>query len=375
MQCKNKSTGRFFATVFVAAGLSLAAAFPAASHGAERVEDGSDSAAAPAIHERYREGMHVILTGVGPRFYVREEAGASVLVIVDGEALQFDIGPLTVHNIAKAGVHPKAVDHLFITHLHMDHISAFPQFMSTNKMMGGDLRVYGPKGVKAMAEGANAFLKFDIDFLSRLWRMRFDYPVTEITEGGVVLETDKVKVTAAQTAHMDIPGPYSFAYRVDSKYGSVVISGDTTPSLNVVELAKGADILIHEAAFDHDMLPEQTFSEEVLAGISERGRELALAPPVKLADGVRDEAFGHSEVSEVAKVATAADAGKLVLYHRSFFAATQAEFDLAVGLYGFSREMTDHAMLTEMLAAAKRHFDGPVYMGEPLMVFRVGADE
>lgn len=80
-------------------------------------------------------------------------------------------------------------------------------------------------------------------------------------------------------------------------------------------------------------------------------------------------------MSEVAKVAAAAGADKLVLYHCSFFAATLAEFDLAVDLYGYTREMTDYAMLTEMLAAAKRHFDGPVYMGEPLMVFRIGADE
>jgi ribonuclease BN (tRNA processing enzyme) len=38
-----------------------------------------------------------------------------------------------------------------------------------------------------------------------------------------------------------------FAFRFDTPAGAVVISGDTNRNANLIELAKGADILIHEA--------------------------------------------------------------------------------------------------------------------------------
>jgi len=59
-----------------------------------------------------------------------------------------------------------------------------------------------------------------------------------------VTEDDRVKVTAILVPH----GPVfpSFAYRFDTDQGSVVFSGDTGPSENIVTLATGADILVHE---------------------------------------------------------------------------------------------------------------------------------
>ena len=60
------------------------------------------------------------------------------------------------------------------------------------------------------------------------------------------METDAFKVTATETPSK------SFAYRVDSRYGSVALSGQTGPSDNMVELAKEADLLIHDCTFAPD---------------------------------------------------------------------------------------------------------------------------
>ena len=325
------------------------------------------------IAEPYRQGMHVILTGVGARFSIQNEGGSGVLVIVDGEVLQFDMGPMTVDRLAQIGIHPKAVDYLFISHLHMDHISDFPRFISIHKHTGGTAEVFGPRGASHMAKGADMLLKADNAMMRRMTNLDLGYEVTELNEGGIVLNTDAVTVTARTVPHFDILGPHSFAYRVDSEYGSVVISGDTVPSLNMVELAKGADLLIHEAVHDAAALPEPDHSDEALSQLTPYGREIIRRPQIKLADGARATGFGHSEVSEVAKVAQRANVKKLVLYHRPPFAATRSERDLA-RLWGLPPTLTDPAMETKFLASAALHFDGPVVLGMPLAVFELHND-
>src|SRR5260370_17384627 len=57
-------------------------------------------------------------------------------------------------------------------------------------------------------------------------------------------EHDRVRVSATLVPHAPI-WP-AFAYRFDPDEGAVVFSGDTAPSQNLVSLAKGADILVHE---------------------------------------------------------------------------------------------------------------------------------
>lgn len=60
----------------------------------------------------------------------------------------------------------------------------------------------------------------------------------------LVFEDESVKVTATLVDHGQV-WP-SFAFRFDSDDGAIVFSGDTAPSDNLVELAQGADILVHE---------------------------------------------------------------------------------------------------------------------------------
>ena len=355
---------------FLSIVFGLCLAFPVAAEARTPAEGdaGDEIDNNPGIDQRLTNGMHVIVTGVGARVYAQNDGGSGVLIVIDGDVLQFDMGPLTVDRMAEAGVHPNAVDYLFISHLHMDHISDFVRFISLNTTTGGNARVLGPLGTSAMADGANRMLTADSGMLSRLTTMSADYVVEELTKGGVVVETEKFTVTVAPTAHFDIRGPHSFAYRVDSDYGSVVVSGDTVPSLNVVELAKGADLLVHEAVFDRSMLPEKELSNETLAGLTDYGRDLVRRPQPTLSDRIRDFGFGHTEISEAAKVAAAAEVDTLVIYHRPPFAATQSEMRLA-RTWGLAPTQTDPRLIAEFLAAAKEHFDGTVILGTPLLEF------
>lgn len=63
-------------------------------------------------------------------------------------------------------------------------------------------------------------------------------------EPWLVHEDDRVRVTATLVDHFPIVP--AFGFRFDTDQGSVVFSGDTAPSDNLVRLARGADILVHE---------------------------------------------------------------------------------------------------------------------------------
>jgi ribonuclease BN (tRNA processing enzyme) len=70
----------------------------------------------------------------------------------------------------------------------------------------------------------------------------------ELQKGGLVMHDENVKVTAAVVNHP--PVVPSFGYRFESADRSIVISGDTTPTPSMIELASGADVLVHEALLE-----------------------------------------------------------------------------------------------------------------------------
>ena len=116
----------------------------------------------------------------------------------------------------------------------------------------------------------------------------------EISQGGLVIQDENVKVTAALVEHP--PVRPSFAYRFDCPDRSIVISGDTGPSANLVALARGADVLVHEVMY----LP----AVERLASGGANPKAL------------RAHLLGsHSTAEQVGRAATAAGVKTLVLSH------------------------------------------------------------
>ena len=109
-------------------------------------------------------------------------------------------------------------------------------------------------------------------------------------------EDDRVRVSATLVQHAPIFP--ALAYRFDTDTGSVVFSGDTGPSENLVELARGADVLVHEA-IDIDWVDQ-----------------LLPPPRTPAQEGLFRHLLGaHTAAAQVAAVACAADVGTLVLTH------------------------------------------------------------
>jgi ribonuclease Z len=195
--------------------------------------------------------LRVILLGTagGPTFSA-ERLGIATLVVAGDEKLLFDCGRSVTTGMARLAINPVDVTKVFLTHLHSDHVAALPElylFPWASQGRRVPFQVWGPAGTQSMMEHLQKAFEFDIhvrrDVDEKFSPEGIKTVATDIRQG-VVYEANGVKVTAFLVDH----GPVepAFGYRVDYRGHSVVMSGDTKPSDNVVTFSRGVDLLIHE---------------------------------------------------------------------------------------------------------------------------------
>lgn len=207
----------------------------------------SDAVAPPASPGNIK--VVLLGTGFGPPVNL-QQFGASTLIEAGGVRLLFDCGRGATLRLAEVGVPLGSISRLFLTHLHSDHIIQVPDLLLTGWVGGGrriPLEVWGPKGTSAMMDHLQQAFAFDI-------RMRSDpaekapadgiRTVSHDIEQGIVFEQDGIKVTAFLVDHS--PVTPAFGYRVDYRGRSVVLSGDTRVSENLIQFSQGVDVLVHE---------------------------------------------------------------------------------------------------------------------------------
>jgi ribonuclease BN (tRNA processing enzyme) len=190
-------------------------------------------------------------TGGGPRPRTASSASAQVIVS-SGVAYVIDCGDGVARQLAFAGVPLTALRHIFITHHHSDHNADYGNLIWLAWTAGLNARVdtWGPPPLERMTRLFFAMNEYDIKTrISNEGRVPLQplVHVHEIRAGGAVMSDDNVKVTAALVDHP--PVVPAFAYRFDARDRSIVISGDTAPSENLVALARGADVLVHSAMY------------------------------------------------------------------------------------------------------------------------------
>ena len=199
----------------------------------------------------------VILTGTGVPHPAPGRAGAGVMVRCGAVALQFDAGRGTVMRMTEAGVTPLDLTAQFVTHYHSDHVVDLPDVAMTRWItqrfkLTGPLKIVTPNGParKFVERMLDAFVD---DIHVRMEHVSVDAPRIEILpfEAPVaatevwVSDDGSVKVSAIAVRHEPVLD--AVAYRVDTPDGAVVISGDTRACREVFELARGADLVVHEA--------------------------------------------------------------------------------------------------------------------------------
>ncbi|GCB03902.1 MBL fold metallo-hydrolase [Ralstonia sp. SET104] len=302
---------------------ALAAGAGAASAGWPLVASAAD---AP------KKGTRLILLGTagGPTPKKNRSAPAQVIVI-NGVSYVVDCGNGVARQYVTAGLKLKDIRHVFITHQHSDHNADYGTLMllAWATDLTGPVDTWGPPPLAAMT---TRFLElYDYDIRTRiadegrppLAPMLHPH---ELTEGGLVMQDANVKVTSALVKHP--PVSPAFAFRFDSADRSIVISGDTAPSENLVRLAYGADVLVHEVM--HLPSLDKLLSTEPNAKTL---REHLLA--------------SHTSTEDVGRIATEAKVKTLVLSH------------FVPGGYPYLEDSV-------WLDAVRPHFKGEIIVGRDL---------
>ncbi|RUS61012.1 MBL fold metallo-hydrolase [Pseudorhodobacter sp. E13] len=232
----------------------------------------------------------------GPAIRAGGAMPTSSLLELDGRRVVVDCGIGVTKALVEAGMDLKALDLIFITHLHSDHILELGPLIHTAWTTGmqGPVRVFGPKGTEAYWQGFMASMAYDNAIRVADEGRR---PLEEIVsistyDEGVVL-SDTLAVSALRVPHPPLED--CFALRFEGSK-TVTFSGDTAYFPPLAAFAQGSDVLVHEA-----LLPE--------------GVELIIQR-TGLGDRLRDHLYNsHTKAADVGRIAGAAGVGRLVLNH------------------------------------------------------------
>ena len=243
-----------------------------------------------------------------------ERSGPAVAVVVNGSAYLVDAGPGVVRRAAAAsrkGIAALAAPNLktvFLTHLHSDHTLGLPDVLFSGWTMGRKepLQVYGPAGTRRMTRKLEEAWAEDVAM--RLHGGEPSNPTGYRAQAveikpGVVYRDANVTVTAFAVPHGG--WKHAFGYRFDTFLNgqpdrSIVISGDTTYAPAIAQVCNGCDLLVHEV-----------YSEAALDKRESAWRAY--------------HSRFHTSARDLAKLATAARPGLLVLYHQLWWSGSEAE--------------------------------------------------
>ncbi len=226
-------------------------------------------------------GAHFL--GVGAALPALGQTNCSYLVRAGDVALLIDCGPAVLQQLAAAGKSPGDVTHLFLTHRHGDHALGYPMFVLWWGLTGRQRGLRPPVVIASTITWSSLGELWDHSY-GDLPRMDFprvelppDVPSAHGLPGGVTLRT--------------WPLPHShfapvLGVRVEYQGRAVAFTGDTQQDPAILELARGADLLVHDACYSSTIDP-------------------------KYPEGI----YGHSTATAAGKNAADAGARRLALVH------------------------------------------------------------
>jgi ribonuclease Z len=257
------------------------------------------------------DGLSIGLCGSGSPLPDPRRAGPCVVIIAGTHMYMVDVGEGGVRNLGRMGLAAGRVEGLFLTHFHSDHIDSLGPLMLGHWAQGSatsPLPVFGPEGVDQVVAGFNMAYALDKGYRVahhgpdiiqpsgfgaevRPFALS-DKPTMILNQNGLI-----VRAFAVNHAPIEPAVGYSFEY----KGRKIVVSGDTTKTPAIVENAKGADILAHEA-LSSDLVGR------IRQGLERAGKD-------KLAHIMNDIPGYHTSPEEAAEQARDAGVSYLLLYH------------------------------------------------------------
>jgi ribonuclease Z len=259
--------------------------------------------------------LKVLLCGTSAPPPNLRRAKTCTVVMAGKHTFVVDAGSGSANKLSSWRFPFERIDAILLTHFHSDHIGDIGEFRMLSWVAGRSrpLSAYGASGVEVLVAGANLLYAADDRYRSIKNHLRIDASQLDGRPFGladpqqrsthmasvVIYDADGLRITAFQVIHE--PVYPAVGYRFDYRGLSVVISGDTTMSPDLVRVAHGADLLIHEAQ-----------SEAVRKAMT---NALSRGGDVHLAEVLSAVGSYHTTPEEAAREANEAGVRMLVFNH------------------------------------------------------------
>ena len=249
--------------------------------------------------------MKVTFLGTGGSYPTVRRNVTAHHVRVKGESLLLDCGEGTQRQLQRSGA-GFPVHRIFVSHTHLDHVSGLPGYLGTMGLHGRKepLRLYGPMGSRAylqvlvgLAGGIDYAVEIqELDDGAEVVSEGFRVVARRVEHAGLCLgfrieeDVRRGNVDLERAKALGIPPGPTLGRLIDegavevngravrkeeilgpTRPGRVVVfSGDTRPCGSLNELARGADLLIHEATFSNELGAEAVARAHSTAGEAAR---------------------------------------------------------------------------------------------------------
>lgn len=211
-------------------------------------------------------GMVVTILGSGTCVPSLKRSSCSMLLECGPDKIVFDMGPGTMRRLLENGTRIQDITHVFLSHFHPDHCAELVSFLFALKSKelyteDGHLTLVGGHGLAHFFNGLKAVFGRWID----LGEDRFT-----LVEMNTNRPDERVfphfYLTSTPVEH----NPESLAYRVLHAGKSVVYSGDTDVSENLVDLAQNAHLMVCESAGTDENKPDKHLSPSLAGWMADR---------------------------------------------------------------------------------------------------------
>lgn len=259
------------------------------------------------------DGLHVVLCGAGGPLADPDRSGPCVAVVAGRSLFVVDAGSGAARNLTRMGLPPGQVEAVLLTHFHSDHIDGLGELGMlrwTGAAHDQPLPVLGPPGVEEVVEGFNRAYRLDAGYRTAHHGPKVAPPggaglssrpfaAPPDGESLRVWEEPDLVVTTFSVDHA--PVTPAVGYRFDYAGRSVLLSGDTSPSRNLLRYARGVDLLVHEA-----------LGSRLVAVLHDAAEAAGRANIAKIATDIPGY---HTTPVQAAEIAQAAGARRLLFYH------------------------------------------------------------
>ena len=289
---------------------------------------------------KIQEEMKIVMLGTGTPNPIPERSGPCVALVIGDSSYLVDAGPGLVRRAEEANrmgigaLEASNLKRLFLTHLHSDHTAGLADLILIPWVLERKeaLQVYGPKGTRSMCDHLLRAFEIDIDArmngLEKANKEGIETLAVELQGEGLVYEDEKVRVEAFLVDHKPFD---AYGYKFITRDKTIVISGDTVPSENLVRHAEGCDVLVHEV-----------YSSQ---GIKRRDEKW-----YKYHTNV------HTSSIDLGKIAAKVNPKKLVLYHQLFMNLPEED----------GTRLAEHEREQQMIYEIRENFQGEVISAKDL---------